>query len=71
MGIATRLGQYEMLGLDYTLVPAAADVNAVTVDDIADTAQTYFAEHYIGLLLPERTPTGQQGSSESDSDAND
>ena len=63
LGMAERLGQYEMLGLDYTLAGPAA-VRAVTIDDITESARTYFAEHYVGVMLPERGATANEAGSE-------
>jgi len=61
--LATRLGQYEMLGLDCTGVQHdAAQVAALTIQDIVDTVNDYSQHYYIGVLLPDQRPgsTGRQ-----------
>ena len=61
--LATRLGQYEMLGLDCTGVQHdAAQVAALTIQDIVDTVNDYSQHYYIGVLLPDQRlgSTGRQ-----------
>lgn len=72
LNIATRLGQYEMLGLAYTdAQPTAAQVDAITIEDVTDTAKTHFAQHYIGVLLPDPGPTSPEDNSEPGSENHD
>jgi len=52
--LAAHLGKREMLGLDCTVSPhQAAQVAALTSQDIVQIAEAYFREHYIGVLLPD------------------
>ncbi len=54
---ATTLGQYEMLGLGVSdIQQAAAQVKALTVEQITETANIWFHEHYIGVVLPNQNP---------------
>lgn len=55
--LATHLGQYEMLGLDCTVaLHQPAQVAVLTTADVIQTAETYFGQHYIGVLLPDQRP---------------
>ncbi len=58
---ATHLGQYEMLGVEVgDIQQAAAQVKALTVEQITKTANTWFHEHYIGVVLPNQNPAGSR-----------